>query len=77
MFGGQSVEHEVSIRSAKNVLAALDKDKYQISLINISKNGGWQLLNSNQVKYLTKVNSTKSNTKNKLRLNLDDRQKWY
>ena len=26
--GGQSTEHEVSLQSARNVLEAIDKDKY-------------------------------------------------
>lgn len=38
-FGGQSSEHEVSIQSAKNILVALDKEKYQITPIYISKIG--------------------------------------
>lgn len=41
IFGGKSAEHEVSIRSAKNVADALDKDQYTPVLIGISKEGGW------------------------------------
>ncbi len=41
LFGGKSAEHEVSLQSAKNVLAALDKDKYEAVLIGIDKNGRW------------------------------------
>lgn len=41
LFGGKSVEHEVSIASAKNVYEALDKNKYEIDLIGISKEGLW------------------------------------
>lgn len=29
-FGGESVEHEISILSAMQVMAALDKEKYEI-----------------------------------------------
>jgi D-alanine-D-alanine ligase len=39
LFGGKSAEHEVSLASAKNVIAALDKNKYQIIPIKIPKNG--------------------------------------
>ena len=39
LFGGKSAEHEVSLQSAKNVLAALDKDKYEAVLIGIDKMG--------------------------------------
>lgn len=41
LFGGRSAEHEVSLRSARNIAAALDKNKYQITLIGISKEGSW------------------------------------
>ena len=41
VFGGRSLEHEVSLISAKNVIDALDKDKYELSLISIDKNGIW------------------------------------
>ncbi len=43
LFGGKSVEHEVSLLSAKNVMNALDKDKYEIFMIGIDKNGEWHL----------------------------------
>jgi D-alanine-D-alanine ligase len=29
IFGGKSAEHEVSLQSAKNVIEAIDKDKYE------------------------------------------------
>ncbi|MDD4680616.1 MAG: D-alanine--D-alanine ligase [Clostridia bacterium] len=41
LFGGKSVEHEVSLQSAKNVLTALDTDKYEAVLIGIDKSGIW------------------------------------
>jgi len=43
LFGGKSAEHEVSIQSAKNVYHAIDKNKYEVTLIGISKNGKWFL----------------------------------
>jgi D-alanine-D-alanine ligase len=43
LFGGRSAEHEVSLLSAKNVIEALDKDKYEVELIGIDKKGGWHL----------------------------------
>ncbi len=39
LFGGKSAEHEVSIKSGKNIIKALDKKKYQIIPIKISKEG--------------------------------------
>jgi D-alanine-D-alanine ligase len=41
IFGGKSSEHEVSIRSAKNIAVALDKTKYDFVLVGISKEGSW------------------------------------
>lgn len=41
LFGGESAEHEVSIRSASNVYDALDKSKYDISLCYIDRGGQW------------------------------------
>jgi D-alanine-D-alanine ligase len=46
LFGGKSVEHEVSIHSAKNVFLALDKKKYLPILIYLDKNNRWFLADS-------------------------------
>jgi len=43
LFGGRSAEHEVSVRSAANVMAAADPEKYEIVPIAITKDGRWQL----------------------------------
>lgn len=39
LFGGNSSEHDVSKRSAHNIYDAMDKDKYEVSLFLITKNG--------------------------------------
>ncbi|MGB9417174.1 MAG: D-alanine--D-alanine ligase A, partial [Acidobacteriaceae bacterium] len=39
VFGGRSGEHEVSLRSAASVLAAIDKKKYEVVPIGIAKSG--------------------------------------
>src|SRR5688572_3808902 len=41
IFGGQSAEHEISILSARNVLAALDRKRFEPVLIGIDKAGRW------------------------------------
>jgi D-alanine-D-alanine ligase len=41
VFGGQSAEHEISILSARNVLAALDRTRFEPLLIGIDKSGHW------------------------------------
>jgi D-alanine-D-alanine ligase len=43
LFGGQSAEHEISILSARNVLAALDLTRFEPLLIGIAKDGRWLL----------------------------------
>ncbi len=43
VFGGRSGEHEVSLRSAASVLAAIDKKKYDVVPIGIAKTGRWFL----------------------------------
>lgn len=41
IFGGRSGEHEVSLNSARSVMAALDPAKYEVTPIGIDKNGRW------------------------------------
>src|SRR6202521_6491120 len=41
LFGGRSGEHEVSLLSAASVLNAIDKDKFEVVPIGITKDGRW------------------------------------
>ena len=41
LFGGQSSEHEVSLQSARNVINAIDRGTYDLTLIGIDKQGRW------------------------------------
>lgn len=41
IFGGQSSEHEVSCMSAVNVIGGLNREKYEIHMIGITKEGHW------------------------------------
>lgn len=43
IFGGVSPEHEVSLRSAESVLNNLDKTKYNLFPVGITKEGQWYL----------------------------------
>lgn len=43
LFGGKSVEHEISLLSARNVFDNIDKDLFDVSLIGIDQNGKWYL----------------------------------
>ncbi len=44
LFGGKSAEHEVSIRSARNVVEAIDTKKYEVILMGIDTAGKWHLI---------------------------------
>ncbi len=66
--GGQSAEHEVSLRSAKNVIGALDASKYEPVLIGIDRQGGWHELSEMGDIVETSPNIT---SKTKLLKNLD------
>jgi D-alanine-D-alanine ligase len=41
LFGGRSGEHEVSLLSAASVLHAINKEKYEVVPIGITKDGRW------------------------------------
>ncbi len=43
LFGGRSAEHEVSLRSARSVFEALDRNKYQVIPILITREGNWYI----------------------------------
>ena len=41
IFGGRSVEHEVSVVTAEHVLAAADRDRFELVPIGVTKAGAW------------------------------------
>jgi D-alanine-D-alanine ligase len=41
IFGGRSGEHEVSVRSARSVIEAADRERYEVVPIAITKEGRW------------------------------------
>ena len=43
LFGGISPEYEVSLRSAESVLNNIDKEKYNVFPVGITKDGDWVL----------------------------------
>ncbi|MBQ9766290.1 MAG: D-alanine--D-alanine ligase [Lachnospiraceae bacterium] len=46
LFGGQSSEHDVSCVSVQTVVANIDKSKYEVILVGITKDGKWLLADS-------------------------------
>lgn len=43
VFGGKSAEHEVSLQSAKNIVDAIDKTRFDVVLLGIDKQGQWHV----------------------------------
>ena len=43
IFGGQSAEHDVSCVSARHVLAAVDRERFDVTAIGITRTGDWVL----------------------------------
>ncbi|MBE6565272.1 MAG: D-alanine--D-alanine ligase [Ruminococcaceae bacterium] len=43
LFGGKSTEHEVSLRSSHSVMTALDRSRYTLTTVGITKEGKWYL----------------------------------
>jgi D-alanine-D-alanine ligase len=43
LFGGRSAEHEISLLSARNVVEALDRERFEPVLVGIDKDGRWLL----------------------------------
>ncbi len=43
LFGGRSVEHQVSLSSATSIFHALDPDKYDVTLIAVDPAGRWRI----------------------------------
>ena len=41
LFGGQSNEHDVSLRSAQTVIGALDPERYEVRQVGITRDGRW------------------------------------
>ena len=43
IFGGASSEYEVSLRSASFVISGVDREKYDLTMVGITKKGQWFL----------------------------------
>ncbi|AFP85766.1 D-alanine--D-alanine ligase [secondary endosymbiont of Heteropsylla cubana] len=48
LFGGDSTEHQVSLRSSIDVVRSINRKKYDLTLIGVNKDGCWTLCNENQ-----------------------------
>ena len=55
IFGGKSSEYEVSLRSAYAVLSHLNKEKYDVVRLGITKGGEWYIFEGENEKILSKM----------------------
>ncbi len=55
LFGGMSPEHDVSLRSAASVLNQMDKEKYHIYPVGITREGQWILFDGEDYSMLTEL----------------------
>lgn len=53
MFGGRSGEHEISLRSARSIVDAIDRSRYDTTLIGIDRAGRWLVLDEPDFRRLT------------------------
>ncbi|HET7313461.1 D-alanine--D-alanine ligase [Salinisphaera sp.] len=49
--GGASAEHEVSLASARNIVAALDRERFEVFVIGIDKAGVWHAADADDFAY--------------------------
>lgn len=54
LFGGQSDEHDVSLRSAQTIMEALDPDRYEVVPVGITREGQW-VANGDPLKALQSI----------------------
>lgn len=67
LYGGRSVEHGVSINSARNIAEYIDKEKFSIVPVGITQQGVW---------YLTDEVSRNIRAGKRLVVNLDPQHPW-
>ena len=51
MFGGRSSEHGISCVSGGNVLGAIDRDKFEVVAVGITREGSWRLVPDEPERY--------------------------
>ena len=73
LFGGASSEHEVSCLSVASILRNIDRDKYDLYVIGITKKGEWKLLNEideDKIERNSYKNSIQQDVYHQFKLNL-------
>ncbi len=44
IFGGRSSEHEISLRSARSIVQAIDRSRFDVTLLGIDRHGHWHVV---------------------------------
>jgi D-alanine-D-alanine ligase len=73
LLGGKSTEHAISLRSGRSIYDALDKSKYKVTIVGVSKQGIWQLMDANDYLDNADDNALISLKENQDRVYLDQR----
>lgn len=78
IIGGKSPEHAISLRSGRSVIQALDKSKYEITVIGIDKSGQWNLMDATDFLLHPEDNKNISlkPSKTKVFLETDGKKTW-
>ena len=58
VYGGKSLEHDVSKLTAQNVLNAIDKERYLVDIIYITNDGLWKKNITEEIKEIESLNMT-------------------
>jgi D-alanine-D-alanine ligase len=53
IFGGRSGEHQISLLSARSIVAAIDRSRYDVTLVGIDTSGRWHVLDQPTFERLT------------------------
>lgn len=69
VYGGNSVEHEISLMSAESVIANIDKEQFEIFPVYITKSGIWR---RGSLQNLNKLKDTAENSNKHLAPSLED-----
>lgn len=74
IFGGKSAEHDISIKSAQNIIQHIDEEKCNIILVAIDKKGSW-FIQENQPEIINELSI--NNFNNEILLCLDGSGRFY
>jgi len=53
IFGGRSSEHEISLRSARSIVQAIDRNRFDVTLLGIDRQGRWRVMDESDFFRLT------------------------